>query len=58
MRGTAYVYVYRERPNDKRIYCRVPGSRLGPEMNAGRNAVPMQKRCGACSVSDPDFGKV
>ena len=30
---------------------------LGPEMNAGLDAGPIQKMCGACSVPDPDFGE-
>ena len=36
----------------------MPGSRLGPEMDAGRDAGPIQKMCGAGSVPGPDSGKV
>ena len=43
-----------ERPNAKRIYL-LPGSMLGPEMNAGLDAEPIQKMCGADSVPGPDF---
>ena len=30
---------------------------LGPEMNAGLDAGPIQKKCGAGSVPGPDLGK-
>ena len=35
----------------------LPGSMLGPEMNAELDARPIQKMCGAGSVSGPDFGE-
>ena len=34
----------------------LPGSMLGPEVNAGIDAGPIQKMCGADSMPGPDFG--
>ena len=33
----------------------MPGSMLGPEMNAGLDAGPIQKMCGSSSVPGQDF---
>ena len=35
----------------------LPGSMLGPEMNAILDTGPIQKMCGAGSVLGPDFGE-